>query len=110
MAGGFLQRRSVRVGIPFLMLIVGGSFGLKEFTQLRYDFRNSRNITKEEAEKLGVEMKDATSVTLEAIYSDISEIDTTNWENKRGPRPWEESNQLYLEAVERGKILKENAQ
>lgn len=37
----------------------------------------------------------------------IIQMDTTNWENKRGPRPWEENNQLYAEAVERGKKLQE---
>ncbi|XP_068215148.1 cytochrome c oxidase assembly protein COX16 homolog, mitochondrial [Palaemon carinicauda] len=105
MAGGFLQNRSVKVGIPFLLLIVGGSFGLKEFAQLRYDFRNRRSVTKDMADKLGVPMKEPENVTLEAVYSGVSQLDTTNWENKRGPRPWEENNELYSEAIERGKAL-----
>lgn len=28
-------------------------------------------------------------VTLEAVYDDIQNLDIDNWENKRGPRPWE---------------------
>lgn len=32
----YTQRKSIRYGIPFLVLILGGSFGLKEFAQLRY--------------------------------------------------------------------------
>ena len=38
---------------------------------------------------------------------DAFQIDTSNWENKRGPRPWEEDNQLYQEAVLRGKQMEE---
>lgn len=30
-------------------------------------------------------------VTLESTYEEIQKIDIDNWENKRGPRPWEEN-------------------
>lgn len=50
-------------------------------------------------------MKDAKEVTLESEYEKIAQIDTSNWENVRGPRPWEEGNKLYEEAVERVKKM-----
>ncbi|KAG0713583.1 Cytochrome c oxidase assembly protein COX16, mitochondrial [Chionoecetes opilio] len=103
MGAGFLQRKSTRYGVPFLMMIVGGSFGLKEFAQLRYDFRPQKTISKEDAEKLGITMKDRKEVTLETEYEKIAKIDTGNWENVRGPRPWEEGNKMYEEAQERAK-------
>ncbi|KAK7078071.1 Cytochrome oxidase assembly [Halocaridina rubra] len=106
MGKSLLQRRVIRVGLPFLVLIVGGSFGLKEFAQLRYDFRNKRSVTKDEADKIGVEMKTAKEVTLESEYEKVKSIDTTSWENIRGPRPWEEGNKLYEQAVERAQSLK----
>lgn len=28
-------------------------------------------------------------VTLEKTYEEIQKLDIDNWENKRGPRPWE---------------------
>jgi UDP-N-acetylglucosamine:LPS N-acetylglucosamine transferase len=31
----FFKRKSTRYAIPFLVLVLGGSFGLKEFAQLR---------------------------------------------------------------------------
>lgn len=34
-----------------------------------------------------------------------AQIDTSNWENVRGPRPWEEGNKLYEEAKERAKKM-----
>lgn len=33
---GFFQKRSVKLSLPFLLLVVGGSFGLKQFTENRY--------------------------------------------------------------------------
>ncbi|XP_045106550.1 cytochrome c oxidase assembly protein COX16 homolog, mitochondrial-like isoform X1 [Portunus trituberculatus] len=71
----------------------------------RYDFRTRRTISKEDAEKMGIKMKDAQEVTLESEYEKIAQIDTSNWENVRGPRPWEEGNKLYEEAVERVKKM-----
>lgn len=35
-------------------------------------------------------MKDPKEVTLESEYEKIKDLDLTNWENVRGPRPWEE--------------------
>lgn len=40
--------------------------------------------------KFGVNMKKHTEVTLESEYEKIKGIDIDNWEQKRGPRPWEE--------------------
>lgn len=41
-------------------------------------------------EKLGIKMKGAGEVTLETEYEKIKEINIDDWENIRGPRPWEE--------------------
>ena len=35
----------------------------------------------------------------------VPQIDTSNWENVRGPRPWEEGNKLYEESKERAKKM-----
>nr|XP_008504947.1 PREDICTED: cytochrome c oxidase assembly protein COX16 homolog, mitochondrial-like [Equus przewalskii] len=31
------KNKTLRYGVPMLLLIVGGSFGLREFSQIRYD-------------------------------------------------------------------------
>ncbi|XP_044868761.1 uncharacterized protein LOC123368225 isoform X2 [Mauremys mutica] len=31
------KNRTLRYGVPMMLLIIGGSFGLREFTQIRYD-------------------------------------------------------------------------
>uniref|UniRef100_A0A096MH47 Cytochrome c oxidase assembly protein COX16 homolog, mitochondrial n=1 Tax=Poecilia formosa TaxID=48698 RepID=A0A096MH47_POEFO len=38
-----LQRnKTVKYGVPMLLLVIGGSFGLREFTQIRYDAQKIR--------------------------------------------------------------------
>lgn len=87
-----MKRRFVRFGVPFLLFIVGGSFGLKEFTSIRYTFRESKKITNQEAQKLGIKMKMGEQApSVEKIYEEIEKSDLDSWENIRGPRPWEDS-------------------
>ncbi|XP_030764570.1 cytochrome c oxidase assembly protein COX16 homolog, mitochondrial [Sitophilus oryzae] len=90
----FLKKRSVKYGVPFLLLMLGGSFGLKEFTNLRYQFRNVSAVNYEEAKKLGIDMKKPGEVTLESEYEKIKNMDIDNWEQVRGPRPWEEKDEV----------------
>ncbi|CAD6991311.1 unnamed protein product [Ceratitis capitata] len=81
----------MKYGVPFLILIVGGSFGLEQFTRLRYQFSRKKPVTPDEMEKYGVTMKKAEEVTLDSEYEKIKGLNIDEWENKRGPRPWEET-------------------
>ncbi|KAJ2949681.1 hypothetical protein O0L34_g15608 [Tuta absoluta] len=81
------KRRSFRYGLPFILFVVGGSFGLREWTQIRYQFSQVKGVSREQAEKMGLHKEK--EVTLEKTYEEIQELDIDNWENKRGPRPWE---------------------
>ncbi|VVD06169.1 cytochrome c oxidase assembly protein COX16 homolog, mitochondrial [Leptidea sinapis] len=83
------RRKSVKYGLPFLIFVVGGSFGLRQWTQVRYEIGRVKGVTKEEAEKMG--LKKERDVTLESTFEDIQKLDIDHWENKRGPRPWEEN-------------------
>ncbi|XP_053969713.1 cytochrome c oxidase assembly protein COX16 homolog, mitochondrial [Anastrepha obliqua] len=85
------KRKSIRYGVPFLFLMVGGSFGLEQFSKLRYEFSRKRTVSPQEMEKLGVSMKKSDEVTLDKEYEKIKSLNIDEWENKRGPRPWEET-------------------
>ncbi|XP_036983234.2 cytochrome c oxidase assembly protein COX16 homolog, mitochondrial isoform X3 [Artibeus jamaicensis] len=61
------KNKTLRYGVPMLVLIIGGSFGLREFSQIRYDAVKIKKI------------KDST-------FDD--------WKNVRGPRPWEDPDLL----------------
>ncbi|XP_058063055.1 cytochrome c oxidase assembly protein COX16 homolog, mitochondrial [Anopheles bellator] len=87
----YSRRKSFRYGVPFLLLMVGGSFGLQQFAQIRYSVSKKGSLTREEANKVGVNMKKQEDVTLEGEYEKIKTLDIDHWENVRGPRPWEES-------------------
>ncbi|CAG0917158.1 unnamed protein product [Notodromas monacha] len=68
-------RKFYRYGLPFLVLMVGGSFGLKQFTSIRYQFRKQQAVSKEELAAAGIQVKD--NVTLESEYDKIKK--SRNW-------------------------------
>ncbi|XP_014667734.1 PREDICTED: cytochrome c oxidase assembly protein COX16 homolog, mitochondrial-like isoform X2 [Priapulus caudatus] len=70
--------------------MVGGSYWLKGFTGIRYQFRQVQSLKPEDLEDAGIEKK---SVTLESEFEKVQNLDIDTWENKRGPRPWEEQQQ-----------------
>uniref|UniRef100_A0A1B6DCY2 Cytochrome c oxidase assembly protein COX16 homolog, mitochondrial n=1 Tax=Clastoptera arizonana TaxID=38151 RepID=A0A1B6DCY2_9HEMI len=83
-------QRFFKYGAPFLILMLGGSFGLKMFTNLRYEYKPQVILRPEDLEKEGIYMKKPEEVTLESEYEKIKNLDIDNWKNIRGPRPWEE--------------------
>ncbi|CAL7945754.1 unnamed protein product [Xylocopa violacea] len=87
----FFQSKFFRHFLPFITLVLGGSFFVQEFAQLKYKYRNIVSYDlRAEAKKQGIQMKKPT--TLEEEYEKIKTLDIDNWENVRIPRPWEEPN------------------
>ncbi|XP_035023347.1 cytochrome c oxidase assembly protein COX16 homolog, mitochondrial [Hippoglossus stenolepis] len=83
------KNKTIRYGVPMLLLVVGGSFGLREFTQLRYDSQKIRGKLDPSLEaKVNVEKQ---PVMLEEQYERLKEKNLDGWRNIRGPRPWEDS-------------------
>jgi len=83
-----------KFGLPFVLFVVVGSFGLAEFTDIKIQRRDEKvqKVTAEEAKKYQAK-KGKSSVTLEDVYKNMQEnLNIDDWENKRGPRPWEKSN------------------
>lgn len=77
--------------LPFMILLIGGSFFLKEFTKLRYKYKKvtEYNVYKE-AEAMGIPITKPRSLE-EEYERTMSKIDLDNWENVRIPRPWDET-------------------
>ncbi|KAF2354913.1 Cytochrome c oxidase assembly protein COX16 [Trinorchestia longiramus] len=100
-------RKFINYGAPLIILVVGGSMGLKHFQQIRYDYRSQKRLDREEVRALGIEVKSLSDVTLDSEYKRVAELDLDTWENKRGPRPWEDNNPLYQEALQRAQQVKE---
>lgn len=96
-----LQNKHFKYGAPFLLAVVGGSFGLQYWSQLRYDIQKERHIitkTKEIRDMIGK----ADSHTIEDEYEEYKRnVNLDEWKNVRGPRPWEGDNTDYKELIER---------
>lgn len=90
-----LQNKHFKYGVPFLIAVIGGSFGLQFYSQLRYDVYKQRHIiTKTQAlrEAIGANKK---PTTIEEEYEDYKKnVDIDNWKNIRGPRPWDETSHI----------------
>ncbi|XP_030376440.1 cytochrome c oxidase assembly protein COX16 homolog, mitochondrial [Scaptodrosophila lebanonensis] len=92
------KKKSFKYGVPFLLMMVAGSFGLQQFSNLRYQYAKKQPVSPEDMKKYGITMKKRGEVTLETEYDKVKVIDIDHWENKRGPRPWEEE-ELTVTAV-----------
>ncbi|KAE8587302.1 hypothetical protein XENTR_v10021921 [Xenopus tropicalis] len=88
-----MRNKTFRYGAPMLLLIIGGSFGLKEFTQIRYDAQNLKRKMDPALEELVSKKR----VSLESEFEKIKDSNYEDWKNVRGPRPWEDSKSLQLE-------------
>lgn len=91
-----------KFGVPFMILVVGGSFGLQWYAQLRYEAQKEKRTilkTKEVQRLMGGPSE---PVTIEEHYKEYKKkVDIDNWKNIRGPRPWESDNTEYKELIER---------
>lgn len=67
--------------------------GLNPISLSRYDFSKQKTLTPDEAAKFGIKMKGREEVSLENEYEKTRSLNISDWENKRGPRPWEETAQ-----------------
>ncbi|XP_015776573.1 PREDICTED: cytochrome c oxidase assembly protein COX16 homolog, mitochondrial-like [Acropora digitifera] len=81
----------LRFGVPMITLIVAGSFALKEFTEIKIKRRDEKSHALNKEEALQALPHKGKQETLEEVYEDITKkLDIDHWENKRGPRPWEQ--------------------
>ena len=95
-----INNRHFKNGVPFFAFIFGGAYALREFRSVRYDSelnpKASKYVKPEEVFKeLGktsgerVQFNKTLNTLEEDLDSYETKVDTDNWENKRGPRPWE---------------------
>ena len=85
-------RRSkfLRYGLPFVSLLVLGSYGLSEFTSIVVKRREEKTRQLTTEEMLSFQKKPEKVDLEEEHRKTIEKLDIEHWENKRGPRPWEQ--------------------
>ncbi|XP_030904936.1 cytochrome c oxidase assembly protein COX16 homolog, mitochondrial isoform X1 [Melopsittacus undulatus] len=97
-SSGAGARRGSRVGVKGerVLYLIGGSFGLREFAQIRYDVHKLHG-------KVDPALKEKlkqNTVTLESEYEKLNKTDLNNWENIRGPRLGEDSRNVQKQQRE----------
>ncbi|KAK4883660.1 hypothetical protein RN001_006979 [Aquatica leii] len=86
------NRKFVKLGLPLVVLVVGGSFYLEQFSKIRYKFGRQQNLLHpDELKKQGLETKKREEITLEAEYEKLKSVNIDNWEQVRIPRPWDKN-------------------
>ncbi|PPR02058.1 hypothetical protein CVT24_011157 [Panaeolus cyanescens] len=73
-------------GIPFLILMVGASFGLSTFTQTRYDLHDKKVKFVNKEQELNLD-KNRKKFDIREEYFRLNAASDEHWENKRIPRP-----------------------
>lgn len=95
-----LKDKKVQTGVSFIGFLVLGSYGLKEFTQIKYDMKNRRNqnvdLYMESIERKQGKFRTASgregkiysgTVSVEDVFKELKLEDKANdWQNKRVPR------------------------
>ncbi|XP_027313332.1 cytochrome c oxidase assembly protein COX16 homolog, mitochondrial isoform X2 [Anas acuta] len=112
--------RTMTYGVPLLLYLVGGSFGLREFAQIRYDVHKLHGTIQMKRRLLTGETHSAAivdpalkeklkqnNVTLESEYEKLEKSDLDNWENIRGPQLWEDSRAVQQQRREAARLKTE---
>jgi len=81
-----IRRYPALFGVPFVLLVVGASFGLKTFTQTRYDLQSQRASALTKEEELDLSKRKKKFDKREAYYQLEAAADE-DWEPKRIERP-----------------------
>ncbi|OAD55894.1 hypothetical protein WN48_04144 [Eufriesea mexicana] len=89
----FFETKFFRHFLPFMILVIGGSFYIQQFARVKFKYRNITTYdAKDLVEKYDIKKKKLT--TLEEEYEKLKDLDIDNWENIRIPRPWEDPNNV----------------
>ncbi|KAJ3477869.1 hypothetical protein NLI96_g10168 [Meripilus lineatus] len=81
-----LRKNPAVFGIPFILIIIGASYGLASFTQTRYDLQDKKVKMVNKEEELGLK-KQKRKFDIREEYFRLSATQNTDWESKRIPRP-----------------------
>ncbi|TBU35400.1 cytochrome c oxidase assembly protein COX16-domain-containing protein [Dichomitus squalens] len=80
------RRYPALFGVPFVLLIVGASFGMQQFTQTRYDLHSQKVTALNKEQELGLQ-KNRKQFDIREEYFKLSSTAVEDWEPKRIQRP-----------------------
>ncbi|RDX46970.1 hypothetical protein K466DRAFT_581209 [Polyporus arcularius HHB13444] len=80
------RRYPALFGVPFVLLIVGASFGMQQFTQTRYDLHAQKVTAMNKEQELGL-AQNRKKFDIREEYFKLSSAAAQDWEPKRIQRP-----------------------
>lgn len=84
------KNKFVQNGLPLVLLIVGGSLGIREFASYRIEARERNNHVLSAQEIDAHTSKPRRKFDLDGEFARLNDkMDIEKWENKRLPRPGE---------------------
>ncbi|KAF8487926.1 cytochrome c oxidase assembly protein COX16-domain-containing protein [Russula emetica] len=81
-----LKKHPALFGVPFLLVMVGASFGLQAFTQTRYDLHSQKVTQMSREQELGLD-RNRKKFDAREEYFKLSATSQEEWEPKRIERP-----------------------
>uniref|UniRef100_A0A8C8R7M1 Cytochrome c oxidase assembly protein COX16 homolog, mitochondrial n=1 Tax=Pelusios castaneus TaxID=367368 RepID=A0A8C8R7M1_9SAUR len=81
------KNKAVKYGLPMMIMVIGGSFGLREFSQIRYEAHKRHSKMDPALEERIRKNK----ISLESEYEKLKNSVSDDWKNIRISRPWEDS-------------------
>ncbi|CAL1705799.1 unnamed protein product [Somion occarium] len=81
-----LRKHPSLFGLPFLLIMIGASYGLQTFTQTRYELADQKVKQINKEEELGMK-KARRKFDIREEYFRLSSAQDEDWDNKRIPRP-----------------------
>ncbi|KAI9471018.1 MAG: cytochrome c oxidase assembly protein cox-16 [Benjaminiella poitrasii] len=80
------QKPFLYFGLPFLTIMVAGSFGLSQLTQTKFDHRDRRHTQVKKEEALGMD-RNRRKLSLQEEYFRLQAKTDDEWEQVRITRP-----------------------
>ncbi|KAI1716022.1 cytochrome c oxidase assembly protein COX16 domain-containing protein [Ditylenchus destructor] len=88
--------------LPLFAFMIGSAYALSHFQSVRFavsEENNETNLLEDMKERLADKGKEVKNRSIDDIYTEMSKIDTDNWENVRAPRPFEKTDPKYEELI-----------
>jgi len=104
-------KQFLKKGAPFIVLAFGSWIGLQQFAKIRYFASKKKMLTDDDLETYGIRHKKSYEKLspedqVEIVQKELAEND--GWENIRGPRPWEDQNEVAeLNKQQRARVGRE---
>ncbi|KAI1707358.1 cytochrome c oxidase assembly protein COX16 domain-containing protein [Ditylenchus destructor] len=88
--------------LPLFAFMFGSAYTISHYQSVRFSVseqNSEKNFLEDVKDRLAAKGKEVKNKSVDDIYTEVSKIDTENWENVRAPRPYEKTDAKYEELI-----------